>query len=312
MAQVQIKNCITNFLEYLELEKGRSQKTIRNYSFYLNRFCDWAKNPKPENITKDTIKRYRLWLNKAIPGRTNETLKKNTQNYHLIALRTLFKYLSKNDIACLQPEKIELSKQGTRNVSFLENEELDRMFSASSNSRSPDIVCLRDRAILELLFSTGLRVSELESLHIDGVNLKNDEFTVRGKGDKTRVVFLSDEAKKAIHAYLQKRMDTSPFMFVSHDRAKNKRGTPGPLTARSIQRMVERCAKEGGVSKHITPHTMRHTFATDLLRNGADIRSVQAMLGHSSITTTQIYTHVTDQQLRKVHKEHHGKKQKRD
>lgn len=308
---------ITDFLEYLEIEKGRSAKTIRNYDFYLRRFSDWAKNPSAAGINKEMIRKYRLWLNRSVPGRSEETLKKNTQNYHLIALRAFLKYLSRRDIKSLAPEQIELAKQPTRSVEFLEEDELERLLNApmSKHRRKTaesgwSVVQMRDRAILETLFSTGLRVSELANLKIEQINLKRDEFTVRGKGDKPRVVFLSDEAKKWIKNYLAKRKDTSPYLFVSHDRAKKGRGNTGPLTPRSIERMVKRYARDAGITKRITPHTMRHTFATDMLMAGADIRAVQDLLGHASITTTQIYTHITNKQLKQVHKKFHGKSRK--
>ncbi len=308
MATGGINKLITEFLEYLEVERGRSARTIRNYDFYLRRFSGWAKNPRPGAITKEMIRKYRLWLNRLPQGRSDEgVLKKNTQNYHLIALRALLKYLARRDIKSLAPEMIELAKQPTRSVDFLDDDDLNRMLEAPGKSGAPRVIKLRDRAILEALFSTGLRVSELSNLQIEQVNLKRDEFTVRGKGDKPRVVFLSDSAKVAIKDYLEKRIDTSPFMFVSHDRAKSGRKDAGPITPRSIQRLVEKYSKAAGITKKVTPHTLRHSFATDLLQAGADIRSVQSMLGHASITTTQIYTHVTDKQLKEIHKKHHGK-----
>lgn len=297
---------ITEFLEYLEIERGRSERTIRNYDFYLRRFGNWAKHPLPHGISEELVRRYRLWLNRSVPGRAEGTLKKNTQNYHLIALRAFLKYLSKRDIASLAPEKIELAKQTTRTVEFLEEDELQRLLAIPS----PDdgVLGLRDRAILALLFSTGLRVSELANLKIEQVNLARDEFTVRGKGDKPRVVFLSDAAKKSLKVYLDTRRDVSPYLFVSHDRAKGGRASSGPLTPRSIERMIQLHAKAAGITKKITPHTMRHTFATDLLLSGADIRSVQSLLGHASITTTQIYTHITNKQLKEVHKKFHDRR----
>ncbi len=296
---------ITEFLEYLEIERGRAERTIRNYDFYLRRFCQWAKHPRPEGISEELVRRYRLWLNRSVPGRAENTLKKNTQNYHLIALRAFLKYLSKRDIASLAPEKIELAKQTTRTVEFLEHDELQRLLAVPT--LSDGTLGRRDRAILELLFSTGLRVSELANLKIEQVNLARDEFTVRGKGDKPRVVFLSGAAKLSLKAYLDKRRDISPYLFVSHDRAKGGRKTSGPLSPRSIERMIQLHAKAAGIVKKITPHTMRHTFATDLLLSGADIRSVQSLLGHASITTTQIYTHITNKQLKEVHKKFHDK-----
>lgn len=294
---------IQEFLEYLEIERGRSELTIKNYHFYLTRFSDWAKSPNPAEIDGEMVRNYRLYLNRAIVGRIEENLKKNTQNYHLIALRAFLKYLAKRDVKTLSPDKIELAKQGSRHVSFLEAEELQRFRQAPA--KDPTIVGYRDRAILEMLFSTGLRVSELASLKIEQVNLKRDEFTVLGKGRKHRVVFVSEEARNALKVYLARRQDVSPFMFIRHDRAKSGQGTVTALTPRSIQRIVDRYAREAGITKQVTPHTLRHTYATDLLRNGADIRSVQALLGHESITTTQVYTHITDKELKRVYKNFH-------
>ncbi|MEK7105155.1 MAG: site-specific tyrosine recombinase/integron integrase [Patescibacteria group bacterium] len=305
MAATALDKLIQDFLDHLEVEKGRSAKTSKNYDFYLKRFTKWAGCKKLSDITQDNVRQFRLWLNRSVKGREGETVKSSTQNYHLIALRSFLKYCAKRDFDCLAPEKIELAKQPSRQVEFLEAEELTRMIDASKKTNG--IVGLRDEAILQMLFSTGLRVSELTNLKIDNVNLKRDEFTVRGKGGKTRVVFISDDAKTCVKAYLEKRTDPSPYIFVSHDRAKKGRESSGPLTPRSVQRLVERYALAAGVTKKITPHTLRHTFATDLLRNGADIRAVQSMLGHASITTTQVYTHVTDKQLREVHKKFHGK-----
>ncbi len=305
MAGTSIDKLIQDFLDHLEVEKGRSAKTSKNYDFYLKRFTKWAGCKNLKDITQDNVRQFRLWLNRSVKGREAETVKSSTQNYHLIALRSFLKYCAKRDMDCLAPEKIELAKQPSRQVEFLEAEELTRMLDAAK--KTAGIVGLRDVAILQMLFSTGLRVSELTNLKIDNVNLKRDEFTVRGKGGKTRVVFISDDAKTAVKLYLEKRTDPSPSIFVSHDRAKGGREALGSLTPRSVQRLVERYALAAGVTKRITPHTLRHTFATDLLRNGADIRAVQSMLGHASITTTQVYTHVTDKQLREVHKKFHGK-----
>lgn len=301
------------FLEYLEIEKGRSALTVRNYEFYIRRFLDWSKDPAPEAITNEDVRQYRLYLNRLDTGRglastagQNATLKKTTQNYHLIALRSFLKYLAKTDVKTIAPEKIELAKQGSRDVSFLDASDLARLLEAPTKSDAPKIIQARDRSILELFFSTGMRVSELANLRQDQVNLNREEFTVRGKGDKTRVVFLSHQAKFYLKEYLGMRNDESPFLFLRHDRAKSLQKEPSPLTPRSIERLVHHYSAAAGIPKHVTPHTLRHSFATDLLMNGADIRSVQSMLGHSSITTTQIYTHVTNQQLKEVHKAFHG------
>lgn len=302
----RIDKLITDFLEYLEVERGRSARTIRNYDFYLRRFAQWGDHPEPKEITTNMVHKFRLWLNREVQGRDGEALKKSTQNYHLIALRAFLKYLARNDITSLAPEKIELAKQEQRQVEFMEADELDRLLAAPLKA-GEGLVPLRDKAILELLFSTGMRVSELSQLQIESINLKRDEFTVRGKGGKLRAVFLSSTAKEAVQKYLNKRRDPSPFLFIGHDRAKGGRTNDGGLTPRSIQRMVERYTKLAGITKHVTPHTLRHTFATDLLLGGADIRSVQSLLGHASITTTQIYTHITNKQMKEVHKKFHGK-----
>jgi len=306
---------IGDFLTYLEVERNRSEKTVRNYDFYLRRFYEWTKGTDPQKVTLEQVRKYRVWLNR-LKDDHGKPLKKNTQNYHLIALRSFLKYLSKRDIKALSPEKIELAKMPQRIVEFLETHELDRLLEAPTadssgltrGSAALPLINLRDKAILEMLFSTGLRVSELASLTKEMINLEREEFTVRGKGDKPRIVFLSNQARFWLKEYLKRRRDTEPYMFVNHDRAAKERASERSLTPRSVQRIVERYARKAGITKRITPHVIRHTFATDLLRNGADIRSVQAMLGHSSITTTQVYTHVTDQHLHEIHEAFHGKK----
>jgi len=309
---------INDFLTYLEVERNRSEMTVRNYDFYLRRFSDWTGGATPEKIDLDMVRKYRVWLNRLKDERGN-ALKKNTQNYHLIALRSFLKYLAKRDIKTLAPEKIELARMPQRSVGFLETHELDRLLEAPLTAASGHkltegslpLIRLRDKAILETLFSTGLRVSELANLTKEMINLKREEFTVRGKGDKPRVVFLSNQARYWLKEYLAKRTDMEEYMFVSHDRAARDRDTERMLTPRSVQRIVEKYARKAGITKRITPHVLRHTFATDLLRNGADIRSVQEMLGHSSITTTQVYTHVTDQRLREIYDEYHDKEGKK-
>lgn len=310
----QIQNLKTEFLQYLEIEKNRSPKTVRNYDFYLERFIGQAQIRKASDITLPVVKQYRLWLNRLENDKhAGENLGKRTQNYHIIALRSFLKYLSKMDVVTLAAEKIELAREPEREVQFLEPDELTRLLDAplqekdGSKSAKPSIIQLRDKALLEMLFSTGLRVSEAANLKKDQVNLKRDEFTVRGKGSKLRVVFLTDIAKKWLSAYENQRGDTSLYLFVGHDRAQGGREDIKPLTSRSVERMIARYAKAAGIVKKVTPHTMRHSYATDLLRNGADIRSVQALLGHSSITTTQIYTHITDKRLAETHKKFHDK-----
>lgn len=295
------------FLTYIEVEKNKSLLTRRNYDHYLTVFLEITKVRKPAQLTLDDIRDFRLWLNR----RTNskgQPLKKSTQNYYLIALRSWLKYLAKNDVPSLTAEKIELAKTSERQVEFLEGDDLERFLRAPLQGEKKTIVSYRDKAILELLFSSGLRVSELVNLKRDSLNLQKDEFTVRGKGDKPRIVFLSPAAKMWIGEYLKRRKDSQPPLLLRHDRAGRRTQDSKPLTPRSVQRLVDHYAKAAGLTKRVTPHTMRHSFATDLLMNGADIRSVQAMLGHASIQTTQIYTHITNPRLREIYKKHHGKK----
>jgi site-specific recombinase XerD len=289
------------FLEYIEIERGRAVKTVENYDHYLTRFLEWGDIKDANDITEQKVREFRLWLNRQ-PGTNMDSMKRRTQNYYLIALRAYLKYLRKRDIPSLSPEKIELAKVPERHLDLISSTELDRLLSAADGA---DERSLRDKAILELLFSTGLRVSELCSLDSD-LDLSRDDFPIRGKGDKVRVVFLSDAAKEAIRAYLKVRKDMEPALFVSVPRAKGK--TPTRLTPRSIELLIKTYAAKAGITKKVTPHVMRHSFATDLLSNGADIRSVQQLLGHASINTTQIYTHVTDAHLREVHKKFHTKR----
>lgn len=311
----KLSSYLRTFLEYIEIEKGRSPLTIRNYSFYLERFIEWAQDPDPKDITLDTIHRFRLYLNR-LENRENGTLRKTTQNYHLIALRSFLRFLQKRDVPSFSPEKIELAKQGSREVSFLEQEDLDRLLKAPEQSGGSSVIQARDKAILELFFSTGMRVSELAALKRDMINLKRDELTIRGKGDKTRIVFLSSRARAALKEYEELREDENPALFIRHDRAapnpdaiEDANREVGPLTPRSIERLVRHYSAMVGIPKKVSPHTLRHSFATDLLMNGADVRSVQSLLGHSSITTTQIYTHVTNRQLHDVHRAFHGLRQ---
>ncbi len=290
------------FLEYLEIERGRSIKTVENYDRYLLRFLSHSKVKQSKEITDDNVREFRLWLNRQ-PGTEGETVKKRTQNYYLIALRSFLKYLAYREIDSLAPERIELAKVPERNLDLISTDELLRLLSAPSDS---DLKSLRDRAILELLFSTGLRVSELCSLSRD-IDLSKDEFSVRGKGEKIRVVFLSSEAKQSIKTYLGKRTDMDEAMFVRVGKIETNNDSLR-ITTRSIERIIKYYAIKAGISKKVTPHIIRHSFATDLLQNGADIRSVQALLGHANINTTQIYTHITDKGLREIHKAFHGKK----
>jgi len=300
----RIEQLKREFLEHVEIEKGNSLKTVNNYDHYLSRFISFAKIKDPRDITDDCIREFRLYLNRQagvkIRGQQASTLKKNTQNYHLIALRSFLKYLMRRDIPALSPDRIMLAKVKERSLDLISVDELNRLLNAPDTT---NLKGARDRAILELFFSTGLRLSELCSLDRD-LDITKDEFSIRGKGEKVRVVFLSDDARKAIRTYLALRTDLDSPLFVqfSHNGSKNNR-----LTPRSIERIVSLCAIKAGISKKVTPHVIRHSFATDLLSNGADIRSVQVMLGHANIATTQIYTHITDSQLRDIHKKYHSK-----
>lgn len=292
------------FLEYIEIERGRAVKTIENYDHYLDRFFTQMQIKEVGDITEDRVREFRMWLNRQ-PGVAG-SMKRRTQNYYLIALRAFLKYLRKRDISALSPEKIELAKVPERSLDLISSTELNRLMDAAAEGT--DEKSLRDRAILELLFSTGLRVSELCSLGTD-LDLSRDEFSVRGKGEKVRVVFLSPAAKDAVRAYLKARTDMEDALFVSTPRG-GKTGPKAPptrLTPRSIEMLIKTYATKAGITKKVTPHVLRHSFATDLLSNGADIRSVQQLLGHASISTTQIYTHVTDAHLREVHKKFHSR-----
>jgi site-specific recombinase XerD len=309
---MNIDDLIQDFLEHCEIEKGHSELTIRNYEHYLARFSEYLKkdhsrNISPKQITLDKIRAYRLYLNR-LPGTKDEQMKKNTQNYHLIAVRAFLKYLSKRDIESLAPEKIELADAKRKQIGFLEPNELEMLFLAPKEFEKNPKIALRDLAILETLYSTGLRVSELVNLDRDKINLERQEFSIRGKGEKDRVVFISPKAANSLKEYLKSRNDDFAPLFIHYGVIKDDDGEYMRITQRSIQRMIQKYAKYAGITKVVTPHVLRHSFATDLLINGADIRSVQAMLGHSSITTTQMYTHVTDQQLREVHKAFHGKR----
>ena len=370
---MDLKTLHQQFLEHMEVEKGRSLKTVENYDRYVKRFLDFAKITEPKEISEEMLRKYRLWLNRIVLANGNN-LNKKTQNYYLIALRAFLKYLAKRSVASLPPDKIELAKTPQRELDLITAEELQRLLDApikgsggrkraslrtdeegnsteaSFSSSASELVgqnfasptglkSLRDKAILELLFSTGLRVSELCALNRDSFSeAKSGEISIRGKGGKIRVVFISDSAKQAVKNYLEKRTDTEEALFISgrlasfatpfavRRREKSKfsaenyasrandagllRLNQTRLTPRSVERILKQRAIEAGISKKVTPHVIRHCFATDLLSNGADLRSVQALLGHSNIATTQIYTHVTDKQLRDVHKNFHGKKRK--
>lgn len=318
MPEIKLKNKLekyaTQFLEYLEIERNRSQLTLRNYDHYLRRFINFAKDHSvtdPRDIDQELIRTYRLFLNRLVEK--DKSLKMVTQTYHLIALRSFLKYLSRQDIKTLAAEKIELPKTPSRQVAFLENDDIEKLLEATSQEENP-LASLRDQAIIATLFSTGLRISELVGLKRDSINMKKGEFTVRGKGDKLRLVFLSEDASEAIKKYLDAREDNSRALFIRHDAKESvekqmesmDKNIPG-LTSRTVQRIIKKYARLAGITKKISPHTLRHSFATDLLTNGADLRAVQEMLGHSSISTTQIYTHITNKRLKDVYKTFHNK-----
>ena len=301
-----ISEALTDFLEHLEVEGGRSPKTIANYQLYLERFIDFAGDITVDKITSEVIRRYRLWLNRYKNETTNEELSLITQSYHLIALRGFLTYLSRRDITSLAADKIILPKTARKQVTFLQYDEVVRMINQIPTDTEAGLC---DRAIVELLFSSGLRVSELVNLNRDHINLSRREFMVRGKGQKDRPVFISKSAAEHVSSYLDARTDSLPALFLSYSRRNatpNLSGDYRRLSARSIQRMISQYARLAGITKHVSPHTMRHSFATDLLMNGADLRSVQSLLGHSNISTTQVYTHVTDQHLKDIHERFHS------
>ena len=305
-----ITKTIVDFLEYMEIERGRAIASVKNYDHYLRVFAGFAKEKgidDPTKINQDLVRQFRLDLNrKTLVG-------KNTQNYYLIALRSYLKYLARKGIQTLDANQIELAKSSERQITFLTDEELENLLSQPDKNT---IQGVRDKAILNLLFSTGLRVSEASNLKKDQINLEKKEFSIKGKGGKIRVVFMDDPSKEAIKKYLAARTDDSEYLFLSYGHTNKQTAhrlqtadvRSLPITPRSIQRMIHKYALSAGITKDVTPHTMRHSFATDLLMNGADLRAVQSLLGHSSVTTTQIYTHVTDQHLQDVHEAFHGRK----
>jgi len=295
---------VLDYIEHLEVEGGRSSKTAENYKLYLERFIEFTDDIHVDKITTEVVRKYRLWLNR-YKNDNDESLATITQAYHLIALRGFLRYLSNRDITSLSPDKIILPKISRKQVTFLHYDEIERLIAQIPLDTEQG---LRDRAIIELLFSSGLRVSELVNLNRDHINTKRREFMVRGKGQKDRPVFVSQSAAKHVEAYLAARLDNLPPLFLSYSR-NNITSTTGDyrrITSRSVQRLVSQYARLAGITKHVSPHTMRHSFATDLLMNGADIRSVQSMLGHSNISTTQVYTHVTDEHLRETYERFHS------
>lgn len=298
-----LSEAILQFLEYMEIEQNRSLKTTENYHHYLDRLVEFTDDIKVESINEETVRKWRLWLNR-LSDEHGQPISKATQNYHLIALRSFLKFANKRGWKVLAPDKIELARVKRPQVTFLSPTELSRLLAQPDTSSLPG---LRDRAILELLFSSGLRVSELVNLNRDHINLKRREFMVRGKGQKDRPVFISPQAAQWIDEYLVRRADTMTPLFIRYSGGQNltNDGNAQRLTARSVQRLINNYTRRAGITKRVTPHTLRHSFATDLLMNGADLRSVQSLLGHSNISTTQIYTHVTDPHLKQVHEKFH-------
>ena len=310
---MDISELVADFLESLEIEKGRSTKTVENYGLYLSRFIDLITEDfegqemiKPSDITPEVLRRFRLKLNRFSDNQNKERLSALTQSYHLIALRGFFKYLAKREIKSLDPSLIDLPRAAKKQVTFLHFDEIERLLAEIPLDTESG---LRDRAIIELLFSGGLRVSELCGLNRDSINLERREFMVRGKGKKDRPIFIDRSTAECIEDYLNMRTDTLPALFLNNSANQQIPSTSGDfrrLTPRSIERIVQKYTRLAGITKHVTPHTMRHSFATDLLMNGADIRSVQSLLGHANISTTQIYTHITDPHLKEVHEKFHS------
>jgi len=300
-----INKLLKNYLDYLEIEKGRTKETRENYEHYLTKFFQFAKIKSESDITSDNVRDFRLYLARLHNPRDGENFKRTTQSYYIIALRNFLKYLAKNDYKVLSSEKIELPKIPKRQIDIMEYADLERLMIAP---KTTDLRGLRDKAILEVLFSTGLRVSELCSLS-RYIDLDRGEISVRGKGGKIRLVFLSDSAKKAIKNYLEKRTDAEEALFVSFTKAKNPK-VIGRIIPRAVQRLIDFYGRKAGIPQKIHPHLIRHSFATDLLIGGADLRSVQELLGHSNVSTTQIYTHLTNKELKEIHKSFHGRRRK--
>lgn len=300
---MEISELKYQFIEYLEIERGASENTIRNYDLYLERFIEFADNISVVKITTEVIRKYRLWLNR-YQNYNGQELNKTTQNYHLIALRHFLKYLQDREIKSLEPSLIKLAKTNREQVTFLYNDEVEAILD---NIPEDSLIGKRDRAIISLLFSGGMRVSEIVKLDRSHINLERLEFMIRGKGSKDRPIFISPSAAQHIQAYLDCRQDNLPPLFLNHSRMTQDSSSDfRRLTTRSIQRLVSKYARLAGITKHVSPHTMRHSFATDLLMNGADLRSVQEMLGHSNIATTQIYTHITNPHLKEIHQKFHN------
>lgn len=310
MKNTYVIDLIQDYLQHVEIEKGRSLNTVRNYELYLNRFYELAsedlnREMEPADITEEMLRKYRLRLNR-IEDERGKRLTAATQAYHLIALRGFLKYLARRGIDSLNPALVDLPRAHRPQVTFLHIDEVQNILDQIDLGTETG---LRDRAIIELLFSGGLRVSELCGLNRDDINLDRREFVVRGKGSKDRPIFIDESAAGRVKDYLAARHDSLPALFLNNSRNPGATSTSGDyrrLTPRSVQRIIEKYTKAAGITKHVTPHTLRHSFATDLLMNGADLRSVQSLLGHSNISTTQIYTHITDTHLKDIHKKFHS------
>ncbi|HOD96716.1 MAG TPA: tyrosine-type recombinase/integrase [Candidatus Paceibacterota bacterium] len=313
MNQKSLLNLKNQYLEYLEIEKNRSAKTLENYNRYLTVFLNFLSERLhkkleqliPKDITLENVRQFRLYLNRT--EGTEGNLKKVTQNYYIIALRGFLKYLSKMNVESLPAEQVELARVTRNEIGLISFEDLERLLNAPDEN---SLKGLRDRAILEMLFATGLRVSELCQLNRESVNLERGEFSVKGKGGKIRLVFLSDSAKAILKKYLEKRTDTEEPLFITFKKSKNNE-VLGRITPRSVERLINFYARKSGIVKRVTPHTLRHLFATDLLQNGADLRSVQMLLGHSNISTTQVYTHITDKELKEIYQTFHARRRKK-
>jgi site-specific recombinase XerD len=307
----ELHTLVDDFLEYLVVEKSLSVLTVRNYRHYLTRFLSWMQDTSVpllhSNINIELIGQFRIYLAN-LKDKNNSLLQKATQTYHIIALRSFLRYLIiRRDIPVLNPDKIDLPRTDSRVIEFLNTEQLTRLLNSPEISNE---MGLRDKVILELFFSTGLRVSELTKLNRDQINLETREFSVKGKGSKVRLVFVSDTAAEWIRRYLAVRKDSYRPLFIrySRDQSEAKQGEKMRLTPRSVERIVRKYSKKCGLPFDAHPHTLRHSFATDLLIQGADLRSVQEMLGHESIRTTQVYTHVTNKHLKEVYQKYHSRK----
>lgn len=318
-----IKEATLRFLEYCELDRNLSKKTVRMYGYYLHFFQGWLlkfsdhkliikaedaekRDFEVENIDENIIRNFRLYLSHHYKNPVKGELKRQTQTYFLVALRSFLKYLLKQKVKVIAPEMIELGKQKDRTIKFLLPEEMERLFASVPAVDAPG---LRDRAILEVIFSTGLRVSELAALNRDQINLDIGEFGVIGKGGKARVVFLSKRCNEWLKKYLAVRDDPYRPLFIRYSGPKPDQDLTDEkfrLSVRSIERMLDKYRKLAGILFRIGPHVLRHSYATDLLIHGADLRSVQEMLGHKNISTTQIYTHVTNTRLKEIHEKFHS------